>query len=220
MLPISSNQDFDGIIGIFSGTALPANLSTNTGLLRITFSTDNSIQRAGWAAKYSATADSKVPLPDCADGARLVRAVLRTRQSASELSWTVARRTAPSAPTAPVQQLLASSKAQLQPVVMVGGLLPAALALSVPAAVRAAADGEYKDYRSYYSYACLPAGGYDLNLFDSYGDGWDGARLTLSELVHSPTTGRVVSECPVASDTVLQSTNTVAFEIKVRFLDE
>jgi len=205
----------DGVIGIFSGSTLPGNLSTDNGLLRLTFTTDETIQRSGWAASYNATAAPKIPLPDCSDGARPVQAVLRTRQAASELSWTVSRRSAVLSSTEPLLGALASKLLQ-PPVVMTGGLLPAALDLSVPAAVKAQPGGEYKDYRSYYSYACLPVGSYDLNLFDSYGDGWDGGRLSLSVLVISNgTTGVTISECAVASDTVLKSTNTVPFDIEV-----
>lgn len=50
---------------------------------------------------------------------------------------------------------------------------------------------DYKDYRSYYSYACLATGGYALFSFDSYGDGWEGGRITLTQVVNA-TTGCVL----------------------------
>jgi hypothetical protein len=64
----------------------------------------------------------------------------------------------------------------------------------VPAAVTADADVEYKDYRSYYKYMCLPMGYYNLNLYDSYGDGWDGGRITLTQMVNASAGCQLLSE--------------------------
>jgi hypothetical protein len=72
-----------------------------------------------------------------------------------------------------------------------GGKLPLTVASRVPASIAAGMDTEYKDYRSYYSYACLPTGGYSLLSYDSYGDGWEGGRITLSQIVDA-TTGCVL----------------------------
>jgi hypothetical protein len=64
----------------------------------------------------------------------------------------------------------------------------------VPAAVTADADAEYKDYRSYYRYVCLPMGSYKLNLYDSYGDGWDGGRITVTQMVNASAGCQLLSE--------------------------
>lgn len=37
-------QDFDGLIGRFSGSEVPSSLSTDTGMLTIKFSSDGSLQ--------------------------------------------------------------------------------------------------------------------------------------------------------------------------------
>jgi hypothetical protein len=36
-------QDFDGVIGMFSGKELPSNLTTNTGLIKLRFTSDASL---------------------------------------------------------------------------------------------------------------------------------------------------------------------------------
>lgn len=66
-----------------------------------------------------------------------------------------------------------------------GGLLPPAVRSKVPAALTVQAD--YKDYRSYYAYACLPTGSYNLFTYDSYGDGWEGGKITLTQIVNATT---------------------------------
>lgn len=68
-----------------------------------------------------------------------------------------------------------------------GGALPPSVRSKVPPAVAATAEAEYKDYRSYYSYACLPVGSYNLFSYDSYGDGWEGGRITLTQVVNAST---------------------------------
>ncbi|GBF88369.1 hypothetical protein Rsub_01081 [Raphidocelis subcapitata] len=207
-------EDLDGIIGIFSGPALPQNVSTDTGLLRLAFQTDGTIQRAGWAATYSAARTVQAALPACAAGTRLVQATLRTRAAAAEVSWSVARRktTATAAAGAVISavagQLLTGGATPA--IVMAGGLLPVSVELALPAAVKQAAFGEYKDFRSYTSYACLPPGDYTANLYDSNGDGWGGARLAVSSVEGA---GGAARECALASDTVLASTTAVDFTL-------
>lgn len=71
------------------------------------------------------------------------------------------------------------------------------------------ADGEYKDYRSYYSYACLQLGDYNLNLYDSYGDGWNGGRITVTQMVN------VSAGCQLLTETTDTSNKTIAFSITV-----
>lgn len=72
-----------------------------------------------------------------------------------------------------------------------GGLLPPIVRTKVPQATADLAQTDYKDYRSYYSYACLATGGYNLFSYDSYGDGWEGGRITLTQVVNA-TTGCVL----------------------------
>lgn len=36
-------QDFDGVIGMFSGKELPSNLTTDTGLIKLRFTSDASL---------------------------------------------------------------------------------------------------------------------------------------------------------------------------------
>lgn len=93
---------------------------------------------------------------------------------------------------------------------LTGGLLPSSLKSKVPATVAAVADAEYKDYRSYYSYACLQIGNYNLNLYDSYGDGWDGGRLTITQMVNAS------AGCELLAESTTTSNKTVAFSITVR----
>lgn len=93
-----------------------------------------------------------------------------------------------------------------------GGLLPVNIKSKVPQAVAAAADPEYKDYRSYYSYACLPLGDYNLNLYDSYGDGWSSGRITLTQMVNTTVGCQLLSESLNDS-----SSETVPFSITVSF---
>jgi hypothetical protein len=199
----------DGVIGVFSGSALPPNVTTETGLLRLSFTSDSTIQRTGWAAAYTAAASIQSGLPECAGGTVPVQAALRTRLAASELAWVVARRGADGA-------TLGSARGAAP--VMAGGLLPAAVQLAVPAAVERAADGEYRDFRSYYSYACLLPGAFELDLYDSYGDGWGGARMMLSALVMegSGPDRRVAAACQLASGTVDNSVANIAFTLEVR----
>jgi hypothetical protein len=95
--------------------------------------------------------------------------------------------------------------------VSAGGLLPSSVKNKVPAAVSAAADAEYKDYRSYYKYVCLPNGYYNLNMYDSYGDGWDGGRITVTQMVNAS------AACQLLSETMFTQTSSkaVAFAITV-----
>lgn len=85
-------QDFDGLIGRFSGSDVPSSLTTDTGLMRVQFSADASIQDQGFAANYLASNTPQVSIPVCTGGDKLLQAVLRTRAYASELSWVVAKR--------------------------------------------------------------------------------------------------------------------------------
>jgi hypothetical protein len=66
-------QDFGGLIGRFSGSEVPSTLSTDTGLLRINFTADGSLQDEGFAAAYLASATPQVFIPTCTDGAKLVQ---------------------------------------------------------------------------------------------------------------------------------------------------
>lgn len=66
-------QDFDGLIGRFSGSEVPSTLSTDTGLLRINFTADGSLQEEGFAAAYLASSTPHVYIPTCTDGAKLVQ---------------------------------------------------------------------------------------------------------------------------------------------------
>lgn len=80
------------MIGRFSGSDFPSSLTTDTGLMRVQFTADASIQDQGFAANYLATNTPQIDIPVCRDGAKLLQAVLRTRAYASELSWVVAKR--------------------------------------------------------------------------------------------------------------------------------
>lgn len=213
----------DGVIGAFSGAGAPANVTTDTGLLRVTFSSDATLQRPGWAANYTAAAAVQAPLPACAPGELTVQAALRTRAGAEEASWTVVQRAAAASVfTDPLGALAGGLAAAItggSAVVMAGGLLPPAVALSVPTAVKqaSATRGDYKDYRSYYAYECLPPGSYTLNMYDSYGDGWAGGRLALRAMQRDGGgAGAARGACQVAEGTVAAGSAEVAFAIQVR----
>lgn len=90
-----------------------------------------------------------------------------------------------------------------------GGLLPSNLKSKVPKAISDAADPEYKDYRSYYSYACLPIGDFDLKLYDSYGDGWGGGRITVTQVVNA------TAGCQLVTDTVTEGNKTDGISVTV-----
>lgn len=92
MYGLALPQDFDGLIGRFSGSDVPSSLTTDTGLMRVQFVTDGSIQDQGFAANYLATNTPQLSLPACSDGTKLLQVVLRTRGYASEISWVVAKR--------------------------------------------------------------------------------------------------------------------------------
>lgn len=66
-------QDFDGLIGRFSGSEVPSTLSTDTGLLRVNFTADGSLQDEGFVAAYLASSTPQVYIPTCTDGAKLVQ---------------------------------------------------------------------------------------------------------------------------------------------------
>ncbi|KAF6263192.1 hypothetical protein COO60DRAFT_1635413 [Scenedesmus sp. NREL 46B-D3] len=168
MYDVVTVEDFDGVIGMFSGKELPSSLTTDTGLIKLRFTSDSSLDGRGFAASYLASTAPQVKLPVCTGTAKLVQVVLRTRQFGSELSWLITRRVGVSSIDAPNQLNIA----------MAGGLLPSSVKSKVPAAVIADSDTEYKDYRSYYKYMCLPLGFYNLNMYDSFGDGWDSGRIT------------------------------------------
>lgn len=76
----------------------------------------------------------------------------------------------------------------------------------------AASQSDYRDYRSYYSYACLPTGNYNLFSYDSYGDGWEGGRVTLAQVVNA-TTGCVL----LAGGSPTRFNLTTPFAITVRW---
>jgi hypothetical protein len=44
-------QDFEGMIGMFSGTDLPLSITTDTGLLKITFTADGTVQVSNLSTK-------------------------------------------------------------------------------------------------------------------------------------------------------------------------
>lgn len=94
--------------------------------------------------------------------------------------------------------------------------MPSSVKTKVPAAVTADADAEYKDYRSYYKYMCLPMGYYNLNLYDSYGDGWDGGRITVTQMVNAS------AGCQLLSETMPTQTSSraVGFTITVSDIQE
>jgi hypothetical protein len=89
---VLSRQDFDGLIGRFSGDALPSSVSTDTGLLRLKFTADGSLQNQGFAGQYLASSTPLVDIPACASGSKLLQVVLRTRAYGSELSWVILKR--------------------------------------------------------------------------------------------------------------------------------
>lgn len=88
MLP----QDFDGLIGRFSGEAVPSSVTTDTGLIRLKFTADGSLQKQGFAGQYLASSSPLVNIPVCASGSKLLQVVLRTRAYGSELSWVILKR--------------------------------------------------------------------------------------------------------------------------------
>ncbi len=60
------------------------------GYLKITFTADGDIQGSGFSLDWQARASPDVPVPTCSPAEKLVLAVLRTRQFASENSWVAA----------------------------------------------------------------------------------------------------------------------------------
>jgi hypothetical protein len=95
--------------------------------------------------------------------------------------------------------------------VMSGGALPSSLKPKVPAVVAAAADPLYKDYRSYYNYICLPIGSYSCLMYDSYGDGWNGGSLTITQMVNA------TAGCQLLSGAPERFNKTLPFAITVRW---
>jgi hypothetical protein len=91
-----------------------------------------------------------------------------------------------------------------------GGMLPSALRGKLPPAVAASAQQEYGNFRSYYAYACLPVDAYSLHLYDSYGDGWDGGRLSLTQMLNA------TSGCALLSETTSGASRSLDFAITVR----
>jgi len=69
----------------------------------------------------------------------------------------------------------------------------------------------YKDYRSYPSYTCLAPGTYTLRLYDSYGDGWSGAVITVTQLVG----GNAAMGCELVRETCTSNTRSVNVQITV-----
>lgn len=91
-----------------------------------------------------------------------------------------------------------------------GGLLPPAVKSKVPTSLTVQTD--YKDYRSYYSYACLPTGAYNLFTYDSYGDGWEGGKITLTQIVNATTGCELLSGAsPTRYNLTTQFAITVSF---------
>jgi hypothetical protein len=86
-LVFAITQDLDGVVGVFSGPQLPEKVETDTGLLKISFATDESIEGSGFTATYTAATSPVLQLPDCAIGKHVLQAVLRTRQYGGEASW-------------------------------------------------------------------------------------------------------------------------------------
>eukprot|EP00879_Flechtneria_rotunda_P005401 GHRR01005692.1.p1 GENE.GHRR01005692.1~~GHRR01005692.1.p1 ORF type:complete len:1544 (+),score=580.30 GHRR01005692.1:434-5065(+) len=197
MYDVVTVEDFDGVIGMFSGTDTPPALSTDTGLMRVNFTADGTIQGHGFAASYLASTSPQVQLPTCTGKTKLLQVVLRSRQYGAELSWLITARGVFNALNAPSSLNI----------VMAGGMLPSSLRPKVPAAIAEAANPEYKDFRSYYSYACLPIGDYALNMYDSYGDGWNGGRISLTQSLN------VTTGCLLVSDTATKYNKTVPFII-------
>ena len=74
-------------MGIFSGPQLPDSVETDTGLLKISFTTDDSIESSGFIANYEASASPVMELPACTDGKQVLQVVVRTRQYGGEASW-------------------------------------------------------------------------------------------------------------------------------------
>jgi hypothetical protein len=104
------------LIGRFSGDELPSTLSTDTGLMRVKFSTDASKQEQGFAAQYRASNTPQVHIPTCFGGNKLVQVTLRTRAYGSEISWVVSKRSLLNVvltPTPTEQNIVMAGKAKL-----------------------------------------------------------------------------------------------------------
>eukprot|EP00877_Chromochloris_zofingiensis_P002817 jgi/Chrzof1/12536/Cz06g37220.t1 len=189
-------EDLDGLLGMFSGSQLQTTpLTTDTGYIRVNFSSDMSIQGSGFALTYSSSATPDVNLPTCLGGAQLIRVLVRTRAYSAENSWVLTKKS--------------SAALQQQTVVMAGGNVPSSQHITIPNAIAALGISEYKDYRSFYSYDCLPQGDYTLTLFDAFGDGWGQASLTLSQMSADGS-----SYCTLASGTVEKANKTFPVTIK------
>ena len=52
-MEVRSGLDSEGTLhGVFCGTELPESITSSGNTLRVIFSTDNSVQKTGFAAKY------------------------------------------------------------------------------------------------------------------------------------------------------------------------
>lgn len=89
-----------------------------------------------------------------------------------------------------------------------GGQLPSSLRVVLP---EGSTSDPYKDYRSYPSYTCLAPGTYTLRLYDSYGDGWSGAVITVTQLVG----GNAAMGCELVRETCTSNTRSVNVQITV-----
>jgi hypothetical protein len=60
-------------VGIFSGNTTPGQLTTDTGILQVTFTADDSIQASGFSALFSTSSSPLVALPACRNNEQLVQ---------------------------------------------------------------------------------------------------------------------------------------------------
>jgi hypothetical protein len=92
----TTHQDFEGVIGIFSGRLsgadVPTGLTTDTGLLRVNFTADGSLGGTGFAASFLSTSTPQLLIPTCIDGSKLLQVMLRSRDYGAEMGWLVTKR--------------------------------------------------------------------------------------------------------------------------------
>jgi hypothetical protein len=94
---------------------------------------------------------------------------------------------------------------------LAGGALPPKVYVTLPAEARNSTDA-YKDYRSYTVYSCVPPGSYFLSLYDSFGDGWAGATIVLTQL----TNGDASKGCELLKGSLAGYSKNYTFAVQVR----
>ncbi|GLI67828.1 hypothetical protein VaNZ11_012110 [Volvox africanus] len=172
-------QDGDGVVAVVSGSTdgLPRQLVTDTGVLKLTFTSDSSIQMSGFTASYTAATARSLPIPICRPRYKLAMFTIRTADYGNENSWVVGGYQVTSSSGSN-----GSSGADQRIMLAAGGQLPPGAYSLFPSSNVSliSTDGQYRNSRSYITYGCLPTGLSMLYLYDGYGDGWSGGWLAVS----------------------------------------